>query len=250
MSPKTLSLAIVSVLLSPVLFAAEDDIETIDVTGRKQNLIGESVSASEGVVSQADIDIRPLMRTGEILELVPGMVVTQHSGNGKANQYFLRGINLDHGTDFSTVVDGMPLNMRTHAHGQGYTDLNFIIPETIERLSYKKGAYYAEVGDFSGAGSAHMHTAKTFEQGLAEFGLGDHGFFRTVVVDSQTRGNQSLSYAAEYALFDGPWENTSEDLDRKNLWVKYLKQNSSGIILCCHNIHKTQSHISLTIFSV
>lgn len=232
MSPNARLLALMSVIFSSVTMAETEktssnaDIESLEVTGRKQNLIGQSVSASEGVVGQQDIDIRPLMRTGEILELVPGMVVTQHSGNGKANQYFLRGINLDHGTDFSTSFDGMPLNMRTHAHGQGYTDLNFIIPETIERLNYKKGAYYAEVGDFSGAGSAQMHTANTLEQGIAEFSIGDHGFYRTVLVDSQTRDNQSLSYAAEYAQFDGPWENTSEELDRKNLWVKYLKQNS------------------------
>ncbi|MGB1139849.1 MAG: TonB-dependent receptor plug domain-containing protein [Halioglobus sp.] len=101
--------------------AHDKSLEEITVTGKRVNLIGESVSASEGVVGQAEIRIRPILRTGEIIELVPGMVATQHSGTGKANQYFLRGFNLDHGTDFATFVDGMPVNMRSHAHGQGYT---------------------------------------------------------------------------------------------------------------------------------
>ena len=137
-------------------------LEEIEVVGRRLNLLGEASSASQGVVSAQEIEIRPLLRTGDVLELVPGMVVTQHSGTGKANQYFLRGFNLDHGTDFATYVDGMPVNMRTHAHGQGYTDLNFVIPETIGSLAYKKGPYYADVSDFSSAGSAEIRTADRF----------------------------------------------------------------------------------------
>ena len=112
------------------------ELEEVEVTGRRINLVGDAVSASQGVVSQEEIALRPLLRTGDVLEMVPGMVVTQHSGTGKANQYFLRGFNLDHGTDFATFVDGMPVNMRTHGHGQGYTDLNFIIPETISTLKH------------------------------------------------------------------------------------------------------------------
>ena len=96
----------------------------------------------------------PLERTGELLEVVPGLIVTQHSGDGKANQYFLRGFDLDHGTDFATSVDGVPVNLPTHAHGQGYTDLNFLIPELVEGLSYRKGPYYADAGDFAAAGAA------------------------------------------------------------------------------------------------
>ena len=106
---------------------ANDELEQITVKGRSTNLIGSAISASEGFVGQEEIEVRPLLRTGELMELVPGMVATQHSGSGKANQYFLRGFNLDHGTDFATFVDGMPVNMRTHGHGQGYTDLNLII---------------------------------------------------------------------------------------------------------------------------
>lgn len=127
------------VVFSAMQFAAaSEEIETIVVEGRQINLLGDAVSASEGMVGQKEIELRPLLRTGEVLELVPGMVVTQHSGTGKANQYFLRGFNLDHGTDFATSIDGMPVNMRTHGHGQGYSDLNFLIPETVAQLAYKK----------------------------------------------------------------------------------------------------------------
>ena len=121
--------------------AQEDDshdIEKVTVSGRQVSLVGEAISASQGIVGQEEIRLRPILRTGEILEFIPGMVVTQHSGTGKANQYFLRGFNLDHGTDFATYIDGMPVNMRTHGHGQGYTDLNFIIPETIKKMTYKR----------------------------------------------------------------------------------------------------------------
>ncbi|HEY4129352.1 MAG TPA: TonB-dependent receptor plug domain-containing protein, partial [Gemmatimonadaceae bacterium] len=123
----------------------------VTVSGRIDDLVGVAGSASEGRVGARDLQTRPLTREGELLESVPGLIVTQHSGDGKANQYFVRGFNLDHGTDFQTRLDGMPLNMPTNAHGQGYTDLNFIIPELVDYLDYKLGVYHAEVGDFGSA---------------------------------------------------------------------------------------------------
>src|SRR6187551_693451 len=114
-------------------------LETVQVLGHRLNQLGKKLSAAEGTVGSADIANRPVLRTGEILEFVPGMVVTQHSGSGKANQYFLRGFNLDHGTDFASRVEGLPVNMPTHAHGQGYSDINFMIPELVERIEYRKG---------------------------------------------------------------------------------------------------------------
>jgi outer membrane cobalamin receptor len=119
----------------------------VEVIGRAQDVIGTSDAASRGSVPREEIENRPLLRPGEILETVPGMIVTQHSGDGKANQYFLRGYNLDHGTDFATWVAGMPVNMPTHAHGQGYIDLNFVVPELISRIAYSKGPYFADDGD-------------------------------------------------------------------------------------------------------
>ena len=125
----------------------------VEVKGSYDESIGTWDAASQGAVTKEVIEKRPILRPGEVLETVPGMVVTQHSGDGKANQYFLRGYNLDHGTDFATWVAGMPVNMPTHAHGQGYTDLNFLIPELITRVVYSKGPYFAEDGDFSSVGS-------------------------------------------------------------------------------------------------
>ena len=116
--------------------------------------VGTYDAASAGRIGRELVEDRPILRPGELLELVPGLIITQHSGAGKANQYFLRGFNLDHGTDFATTLDGVPLNLRTHAHGQGYTDLNFLIPELVQRVDYFKGPYFAEKGDFASAGAA------------------------------------------------------------------------------------------------
>ena len=203
-------------------------LETVFVQGRQTNLIGSASSASEGLVSQHEIALRPLLRTGEVLELVPGMVATQHSGNGKANQYFLRGFNLDHGSDFATHVDGIPVNMRTHGHGQGYTDLNFVIPELISDLAYKKGAYYAEVGDFSGAGSAHIRTAKRLNSSFIDFSVGKYGHRRLVVGDSHELANGDLLLGLERHTYDGPWSDVNEDLRKTNFLLSYTDTLSGG----------------------
>ena len=141
---------------SQQLDSAED--ETIVIYGRALEQIGIATSGSEGTVGYADFENLPISRTGELVENVPGVIATQHSGTGKANQYFLRGFNLDHGTDFAGFVDGVPVNMRTHGHGQGYLDFNFIIPETVERIDFRKGPYFADVGDFSAAGTIAFQT--------------------------------------------------------------------------------------------
>ena len=114
--------------LCPVTAWSQDSVLEIEVVGRKINLVGNAISASEGRISFREIEQRPLLRAGDVLETVPGLVATQHSGSGKANQFYLRGFNLDHGTDFATNLDGMPVNMRSHAHGQGYTCLLYTSP--------------------------------------------------------------------------------------------------------------------------
>ena len=126
-------------------------IEEITVFGSNKVLTGNPLSATEGYVFGAQLQQRPISRPAELLELVPGLIATQHSGEGKGNQYFLRGFNLDHGTDLALKVDGLPVNMPSHAHGQGYADLNFLLPELVESLAYRKGPYYAEEGDFASA---------------------------------------------------------------------------------------------------
>lgn len=181
------------------------ELTTVEVRAKTENLTGIGGAASEGVVAKERIAALPLLRPGEVLELVPGMVVTQHSGDGKANQYFLRGFNLDHGTDFRTSVAGVPVNMPTHAHGQGYTDLNFLIPELVDRVRYRKGPYYAEEGDFSSAGAAHIDYARKMEGTLAQVSLGENGYQRALLAGSPAAGNGNLLYALEVYHNDGPW---------------------------------------------
>ncbi|GAB1269179.1 TonB-dependent receptor [Aurantivibrio infirmus] len=219
----------------------DSDIEEMEVRGRRLNLVGEASSASEGVVSQAEIAIRPLLRTGEVLETVPGMVATQHSGPGKANQYFLRGFNLDHGNDFATLIDAMPVNMRTHGHGQGYTDLNFIIPELIGEIVYQKGSYYPGVGDFSGTGTARMAVTDRLDQHTIKVGsdFGDENWRRVFASGQLETGNTSeLLYGLEYETTDGHWDDINSAVERKNLWLKEQWQSgndSFGLTLMAYD---------------
>jgi len=178
----------------------------IEVIGRYDDQLGAWDAASQGAVTRQGIEKRPLQRPAEVLEAVPGMVVTQHSGDGKANQYFLRGYNLDHGTDFATWVAGMPVNMPTHAHGQGYTDLNFLIPELIQRVVYAKGPYFAEDGDFSSVGTARISYAEQLREDNASFALGSFGYRRAVATGSPKLGPGHLVYGVEYEHNDGSWD--------------------------------------------
>lgn len=199
-------------------------IDSVVVIGHYENGVGNSDAASAGTVTAKLLENRPALRPGELLEFVPGVIVTQHSGDGKANQYFLRGFNLDHGTDFSTSVAGMPINMRTHAHGQGYTDLNFLIPELVERMGYKKGPYYAELGDFANAGAAQIDLFNTLPRGIASLTVGANQFTRALVAGSteiSTDMNEGpLLYAVELSRNNGPWENP-ENFHKSNGLLRY-----------------------------
>ncbi|HEX3799480.1 MAG TPA: TonB-dependent receptor [Verrucomicrobiae bacterium] len=175
------------------------------VTGRQDSLLGIAASASQGTVGAAEIQDRPLLRTGEILETVPGVIITQHAGGGKANQYFLRGFNLDHGTDFAIFLDDMPLNLPSHAHGEGYSDMNIVIPEFVERLNYEKGPYYADVGNFGSAGAAHLDFYKVLPQDFVTIEGGMYSFERGAFGASQKIEAGTLTYGAEVYHDDGPW---------------------------------------------
>ncbi len=190
--------------------AAADDVRSlpeVEVSASRYSLIGVADSASEGVAGQFQIRNRVVARTGEVLEVVPGLIVSQHSGDGKANQYFLRGFNLDHGIDFKMSLDGMPINQRSHAHGQGWADLNPLIPELISSIHYRKGPYYAADGDFANAGSANIYFTDKIDRGLASFGLGQNGFYRTLLSDAPKFKDGNLLYALEVSHYDGPWVN-------------------------------------------
>lgn len=195
-------------LLAPVTYAEENsDLVTVTVTGHYANAVGTSDAASQGVANANLIANRPALRVGELLEFVPGMIVSQHSGDGKANQYYLRGFNLDHGTDFASFVDGMPVNMHSHAHGQGYSDLNFIIPELVQRIEYKKGTYFASEGDFSSVGAAHIRLADTLASGIASLSIGENSYLRAVLANSLPASNGTMLYGLELNRNNGPWEN-------------------------------------------
>ncbi len=176
-----------------------------DVANPAENLVGIAQSASQGAVTARQLESRPLMRTGEVLETVPGLIVSQHSGEGKANQYYLRGFNLDHGTDFATTIAGMPANMPTHAHGHGYTDLNFMIPELISGVQYSKGPYFAEQGDFVTAGAANITYMNQLNQPLVRLTGGMYGYGRGIVAASRRVGSGVLLGAGEVETNDGPW---------------------------------------------
>ena len=180
--------------------------QTIVIQGHYDNAVGTQDAASAGTINRALLESRPAQRPGEVLEFVPGVIVTQHSGDGKANQYFLRGFNLDHGTDFATTLAGMPLNLPSHGHGQGYTDLNPLIPELVSRMDYRKGPYDARVGDFAAAGSVDIHLLPRVVAPFGQLTLGGHGYRRGVLGASKDLAPDTVLLGAVEALDnDGPW---------------------------------------------
>ncbi len=205
--------------------AAADGVErldAVDVVGHYVNAVGTSDAASQGRITRQLIEDRPILRPGEVLELVPGLIITQHSGAGKANQYYLRGFNLDHGTDFLTTVAGMPVNLRTHAHGQGYTDLNFLIPELIDHVDYLKGPYFAGKGDFASAGAADIHYVESLSRSLFEVSAGGFRYGRGLVVGSPEVGPGRLVYGVELYHNDGPWER-DDDYRKVNAVLRWVQ---------------------------
>ena len=176
-----------------------------DVTEPGESLVGIASASTQGAVTAQQIESRPIARAGDVLETIPGLVISQHSGEGKANQYYLRGFNLDHGTDFSTTVAGMPINMPTHAHGHGYTDLNFVIPEIVSGIQYKKGPYFVEDGDFTTAGSANINYVNVLDKPTALVEGGSDSYLRGLVMGSPKVGEGNLLYAIEGVYNNGPW---------------------------------------------
>lgn len=209
-------------LLAPLIAVAAGlpGKDAIIVHPDEEGLAGEADAASQGTIDDEQLENRPLLRPAEVLEVIPGLVVTQHSGTGKANQYFLRGFNLDHGTDFAVHVDGMPVNLPSHGHGQGYADLNFLIPELVEHIHYRKGPYYADEGDFSAAGAAHVHLKRSLEAGFAELKAGSFGYRRGLFGASQAVEGGSLLGMLEVGQDDGPWDHP-EKLRKLNGVLRY-----------------------------
>ena len=205
-------------------------LDPVDVTDAADNLVGTADTSTEGTITQEQIRDRPLLRTGELLEQVPGLIISQHSGEGKANQYYLRGVNLDHGTDFATTVDDMPVNMVTHAHGQGYSDLNFVIPEMLSDVQYRKGPYYADEGDFSAVGAAHLNYATMLAVPIAQVTIGNNNYERAFVGGSVNLLKGTLLLGGEFVHDDGPWVNP-DNFRKFNGMVRYTHSLGAGTTL-------------------
>ena len=196
-------------------------LEPLTVTGRLDDLTGIASSASVGYVGFRDLRARPLSREGELLETIPGMILTQHSGDGKSNQMFVRGFNLDHGTDFSTKLEEIPINFPAHAHGHGYTDLNLLIPELVDHIEYSLGNYYAQIGDFSAAGGADIHLRSSLEEPLLVAGIGANAHRRIVAAASAGLGaGGTLLGGGELRGYDGPWD-VPQDLRKASGMLRY-----------------------------
>lgn len=196
-------------------------------TDPMSNLLGNASSASQGTITQEQLANRPLLRPAELLETVPGLIVTQHSGDGKANQYFLRGFNLDHGTDLASFVDGVPVNMPSHAHGQGYSDLNFLIPELVDFIQYRKGPYRASDGDFASAGTVHLQQVRQLDQPFVDLTYGSDNYKRLLAAGSTTYAGGDLLGAVDVTSYDGPWD-VKQDSQKQNLQLRYSRGTLSN----------------------
>jgi hypothetical protein len=213
--------------LAPALAQTEGTLKPVTVETSRTSLLETAETANTGVVTQEQLDARTVYRPGELLETTPGLVVSQHSGEGKANQFYLRGFNLDHGTDLRTTIDGMLVNQRSHAHGQGWTDLNFLIPELASLLEYRKGPFYASEGDFASAGAVHITYADRLDKGIASIGLGQNGFRRTLLANSPKFGDGHLLYALEVFHNDGPFV-VPDDYRKLNGVLRYSQGSSAN----------------------
>jgi len=198
-----------------------DALQEVIVTAVRQRMIGQAETSSQGVVVKDELELLPAYRPGQLLETVPGLVVTSHSGEGKANQYLLRGFNLDHGTDLALFVDEMPINQRTHAHGQGYSDVNFLIPELAAGLTFSKGPYFASVGDFGSVGAIHTQIAVRIDDQL-DLTAGTLGYQRLFGSGSGAAAGGQILGAAELVHYDGPWTNP-DDQRKANAVLRYVR---------------------------
>lgn len=199
----------------------------ISVTARADGMLRIADSASEGVVGRIDLETRPLLRVGELVETVPGVIATQHSGGGKANQYFLRGFNLDHGTDFAARVDGVPINMPSHGHGQGYLDLNFLIPEMVDAVRFRKGLVDVRDSDFSAAGAVDFDLRDRLDRSLISFAGGEYGYARALALGSVAVGGGDLIGGLELLHTDGPW-TVPGNFRKLNAIARFTRADATG----------------------
>lgn len=233
--PEKLLIALLGgLLLSPTGYAnpvdpdTPEQLENMIIIDRSDNLIGIAESASQGNIGQEQLKYRPTSRPGEVLETVPGMIASQHSGEGKANQYYLRGFNLDHGTDFLSEIEGVPINQTSHSHGQGWMDTNFLIPELIETVAFKKGSYAAEYGDFSSTGAANIQYFKSLPETTLKLTGGMFDYYRGLATGSSSIGKGNLLYAGEIVNKGGPWTVSNDYIKFNGVMSYQIENDDSG----------------------
>jgi outer membrane cobalamin receptor len=194
--------------------------EQIVITASRPDMLGKATTASQGTISREEVELRPIYRASQLFEAVPGLVVTIHSGEGKAQQYLIRGYNLDHGTDFASFVDDMPVNRPTNAHGQGYSDLNYLMPQIVSGIDYTKGPYYADIGDFGAVASAHTRLVNDLPlQSAVTVGTdGYQDLFGAGTI--HLSADQRVLMAADVAHYDGPWQ-PGQDFRKVNALLRY-----------------------------
>ena len=223
---KAAAILLLGALMSGSPAGAQEQLAPIDVIAERPGE-GPTNAASERNLEGSEVNQRIFTRPAEALEATPGLLVTQHSGEGKANQYFLRGFNLDHGTDLAITMDGMPMNMRTHAHGQGYSDMNFLIPELIGNMNVRKGPYFANQGDFASAGALSIDLINFVEKPVAQVTVGSFGYRRLLGIGSTKLGEGNLLIAGEIGAYNGPWTNP-DDLRKLNAVVRYSQGDATN----------------------
>ena len=219
-----------------------------EVENPAENLVGVASAGSEGAITAAQLAVRPVNRATEILETVPGLVISQHSGEGKANQYYLRGFNLDHGFDFAQTIAGIPVNMPTHAHAQGYADANFLIPELVSGVQFRKGPYYAENGDFSSAGSANINYFNVLDRPMVTLRTGSFDYRRLLAAASPKLGAGNLLGAFEYERDNGPWVSPNNKDKYNGVAALQPGRRARGLLADVHGLleplafHRPDSH--------
>jgi hypothetical protein len=234
-----LATSLIPFSLTLMASSAMAQLEEVMIFGRAEEQVGIAIAASEGTVGGADLLVRPLLRVAELLEAVPGMIAAQHSGTGKASQYFLRGFNLDHGSDFTTYIDDVQMNLRSHGHGHGYLDLNGLIPEIIERQEYRKGPYRADGSDFALAGASYMITLDSYDENWVAGEVGAYGWRRLATGGTFDAGKGDLTLVGQWKTYNGPWQQ-KEDLAHYTGFAKYVQPLSFGIFdFTMHGYHAT-----------
>jgi TonB dependent receptor/Carboxypeptidase regulatory-like domain/TonB-dependent Receptor Plug Domain len=227
-APSRLDATLQLALSADVTVTSSDTfVNLAEIEHPEESLVGFAGAASQGAVTAWQLATRPLLRAGEVLETVPGLIISQHSAEGKANQYYLRGFTLDHGTDFATTVAGVPVNMPTHGHGHGYADANFLIPELVSGVQFRKGPYRAEDGDFSAAGSASVSYLNVLNRPIVSVSGGEDGWGRLLAAASPRLGAGYLLAAVEANRNDGPWIRP-EGYRRLNAVVRYSRGTSQN----------------------